>query len=102
MSLSETRPQCCCSPFTTVCSISKYKSRNTVSIPESSHLFCFLSAGVEDKPDKKTLFLAIGVVAVFVSFLVILSAAVCVHRKKKSSKYREHEHYKHSPEKELI
>ncbi|XP_039463007.1 coxsackievirus and adenovirus receptor homolog isoform X2 [Oreochromis aureus] len=59
-------------------------------------------SGSEDKPDKKTLFLAIGIVAVFVSFLVILSAAVCVHRKKKSSKYREHEHYKHPPEKELI
>ncbi|XP_005464753.1 coxsackievirus and adenovirus receptor homolog isoform X2 [Oreochromis niloticus] len=63
-------------------------------------------SGSEDEHDKKTLFLAIGIVVfvivVFVSFLVILSAAVCVHRKKKSSKYREHEHYKHPPEKELI
>lgn len=60
-------------------------------------------SGSEDKPDKKTFILDIGIVAVvFVSFLVILSAAVCVHRKKKSSKYREHEHYKHPPEKELI
>ncbi|KAL4008188.1 hypothetical protein ACER0C_002040 [Sarotherodon galilaeus] len=53
-------------------------------------------SGSEDEHDKKTFLLAIGIVAVFVSFLVILS--VYIHRKKKSSKYREHEHYERPPE----
>lgn len=91
-----------CSAFITVCRISKYKSRNTVSIPESSHLFCFFSAGSEDEQDEKTFILAIGIAVFLVSCLVILSVAVCIHRKKKSSKHREHEHYKRPPEKELI
>lgn len=54
-----------------------------------------------EEQDKKTFLLAIGI-AVFVSLLVILSVAVCIHRKKKSSKHREHEHYERPSEKELI
>lgn len=63
-------------------------------------MFCFFSAGSKEQ-DKKTFLLAIGI-AVFVSLLVILSVAVCIHRKKKSSEHREHEHYKLPSEKELI
>ncbi|XP_026019094.1 V-set domain-containing T-cell activation inhibitor 1-like [Astatotilapia calliptera] len=61
-----------------------------------------IDSGSEDEQDKKTFLLAIGIVAVVLSLFVILSAAVCIHRKKKSSTHREHEHYKHPPEKELI
>lgn len=61
----------------------------------------FFSAGSEEH-EKKTFLLAIGIVAVVVSFLVILSAAVCIHRKNESSKHREHEHCKHRTEKDLI